>query len=125
MLSGTIAVWERPDLRYGRLGLTVGEELTPVMQEAARHRELERLLAISVPRDAAPVAWRCAQRFMFLAVVIDMCHDAELEAYLLLAVANLMRADTSTRQSSGRSQASRNGSHSEASSARPAKALKR
>lgn len=79
------------------------------MQEAARHREFERLLAFSVPRDGAPVAWRRALRFMFLVAVIDKCHDAEPGAYpLLRAAMNLLQA-----------------THPGASSSRPAGALRR
>ena len=59
------------------------------MQEVARRRELERLLAFSAPRDSTPVAWRRALRFMFLLLLADRCHSAEPGAYALLrAVTN-------------------------------------
>lgn len=71
--------------------MTDREELAPVMREAARHREFERLLAFSVPRDGAPLAWRRALHLMFWVVIIDRCHDAEPGAYLLLLAAMKLR----------------------------------
>lgn len=57
------------------------------MQEAARHRELDRLLAFSAPRDSMPIAWRRALRFIFLVSIIDKCQNTEPGAYLLLRAA--------------------------------------
>lgn len=66
-----------------------GVELDEDMEDAARRRELDRLMRLSVPRDGVPLAWRRALRFMLFVSLISKCENGETGALpLLMALAN-------------------------------------
>jgi hypothetical protein len=73
--------------------LTEADELNAAMAEAARHRELDRLLKISVSRDGFPLAWRRALRLILLISLVDGCEAGEAGALPLLTMhLNAMRS---------------------------------
>jgi hypothetical protein len=63
-----------------------GAEFDAVMEEAARYRELDRLMSISLPRDGLPIAWRATLRFMLIAFLIERCGSGDVGALLLMAL---------------------------------------
>lgn len=60
------------------------EELGAVTEEAARRRELDRLMSISVSRDGLPLVWRRALRFMLFVVIVEKCERRDVGALPLL-----------------------------------------
>lgn len=60
------------------------DELSAIMREAARRRELDRLMSLSVSRDGFPLAWRRALRFMLFVSLIDNCEGGDPGALPLL-----------------------------------------
>jgi hypothetical protein len=70
------------------------------MEEAARRRELDRLMKFSVSRDGSPLAWRRALRFILLISLINGCQAGEVGALPLLTMhLNAMRSASRRRSS--------------------------
>lgn len=79
-------------LGAGAVGLTTADELSATIEEAARRRELDRLMKFSVSRDGFPLAWRRALRFILLISLINGCQAGEAGALPLLTMhLNAMR----------------------------------
>ena len=72
--------------------MTATDELDVVMEEAARRRELDRLMKFSVSRDGVPLTWRRALRFMLLISLIDKCENGDAAALSLLMAIRRVRA---------------------------------
>ncbi len=70
------------------------------MEEAARRRELDRLMEFSVSRDGFPLAWRRALRFILLSSLVIDCQAGEAGALPLLTMhLNAMRSASRRRSS--------------------------
>jgi hypothetical protein len=54
------------------------------IQEAARRRELDRLLRFSVSRDGLPLRWRRAVRFVLFFLILDHCLEERPGAPMLM-----------------------------------------
>jgi len=73
------------------------------MEEAARRRELDRLMEFSVSRDGFPLAWRRALRFILLISLVIDCQTGEAGALPLLTMhLNAMRSASRRRSSASR-----------------------
>jgi hypothetical protein len=71
------------------------------MEEAARRRELDRLLSFSVSRDGIPLAWRRALRMMLWVLLVEGCRSGDKGAFALV-VGALNRSRRATVGETGR-----------------------
>lgn len=75
------------------------DELSAVMEEAARYREFDRLMKFSVSRDGIPLAWRQALRLMLLISLVEGCQRGEVGALPLLMARLRSRRSTAPTDS--------------------------